>query len=385
MTGYIKWGIVRMCMLFISAIFIAGMMSGCSTKISEEPNVSTEAVNEKLMGDATLTEATETQEPEPDIKTITITATGDCTFGPTQTHGYAGSVFEYYDNNGPDYFMQNVRDIFLQDDFTLVNLECALTNSDARVEKEFSLKGKPEYTSIMTGSSIEGCTMGNNHTLDYGEGGLQDTKDAVQAAGLSYAWNNEVGTYTTKDGMVIGFVSVSLLSQAVERQEMVRTGIETLRNQGVDLVIAACHWGEERTYYPTDYQQTMAHNCIDWGADVVIGCHPHVLQGLEVYNGRVICYSLGNFCFGGNSNPADKDTMIYQQTFTFVDGQLQQDLNAQIIPCTVSGHDGYNDYQPAVAQGDRRTKILENVKQYSAAYSEVTFDESGKLVMNVVD
>lgn len=59
---------------------------------------------------------------------------------------------------------------------------------------------------------------------------------------------------------------------------------------------------------------------IDWGADLLVGTHPHVLQGMELYNGKMICYSLGNFCFGGNRNPKDKDTAIYEQTFTFCDG-----------------------------------------------------------------
>ena len=101
--------------------------------------------------------ATETQQ-EPVIQTVKITATGDCTLGATQTHGYAGSFHEYYDKYGQDYFFKNVRSIFEQDDFTLINLECVLSNATERVEKTWNLKGKPEYVGIMTDSSVEGAS-----------------------------------------------------------------------------------------------------------------------------------------------------------------------------------------------------------------------------------
>ena len=88
---------------------------------------------------------------------------------------------------------------------------------------------------------------------------------------------------------------------------------------------------------------------IDAGADAVIGTHPHVLQGMEYYRGKPIIYSLGNFCFGGNKNPADKNTAIYQQAFTLINGELQQGIDAQIIPCTLSSVSSYNDFRPTVA------------------------------------
>ena len=108
-------------------------------------------------------------EPEPVVQTVTISATGDCTLGKTQQHGYEGSFYSYYDKYGEDYFFSGVKDIFENDDFTLVNLECVLTTSTDRVEKTYNLKGEPEYAGILTASSIEGCSLGNNHTYDYGE------------------------------------------------------------------------------------------------------------------------------------------------------------------------------------------------------------------------
>ena len=160
-----------------------------------------------------------------------------------------------------------------------------------------------------------------------------------------------------------------------------RTGIEKLKEMQVDLIIACCHWGEERTYYPTEYQKKIAHNCIDWGADLVIGSHPHVVQGIENYNGKMICYSLGNFCFGGNSNPGDKRTFIYQQKFTFVDGQLQDDFSARIIPCRVSSVAGYNDYQPTPVEGEEGDGILQAMREYSLNFLQGGIDEDGAIYL----
>ncbi len=353
----------------IAAVFLLGRRQ----EQTKEPKQAEETIKEPVA-----------QEEEPESKTvkITLTATGDCTFAPTQTHGYAGSFHQYYDQYGADYFMAGVRDIFEKDDFTLVNLECTLTTATNYAEKEYVLVGRPEYAMILPRSSIEGCSMANNHTLDCGQNGLEDTKAAVQESGTAYAYYDETGVYETPEGPVIGFVSSSLLSQGADREEYLRQGIEKLKAQGVDLIVACCHWGIERTYYPTDYQVKMAHQCIDWGVDLVIGNHPHVVQGIENYHGKVICYSLGNFCFGGNSNPADKDTFLYQQTFTFTDGVLEEGADAKIIPCTVSSVTGYNDYQPTVASGEKRRGILENMAAYSGALGPVRIEEDGRLVFN---
>lgn len=313
-------------------------------------------------------------------KTVTITATGDCTLGKTQDQSYEGSFNAYYDSYGPDYFFDNVSGVFEQDDMTIVNLECVLTTSEDRVEKTFNLKGEPEYVEIMTGSSVEACSMGNNHTYDYGESGFQETKDVLENAGITYAYTQQTGMFTTQDGVKVGIVSSSLLSQSSERTDMLKEGIQNLRKEGAEVVIACCHWGIEKEYYPTDYQQTTAHDLIDAGADLVIGNHPHVLQGVEEYNGKLILYSLGNFCFGGNKNPSDKNTMMFQQTFTIENGEVKTDqLDAKIIPCRLSSSGGYNDYQPVIASGDTKQNIIDQVNEYSSPYSDISFDSEGKL------
>ncbi|MCC8017464.1 MAG: CapA family protein [Lachnospiraceae bacterium] len=350
--------------------------SESGTELSAAADTLSEDSSEESEIAGSVTEVT-----EPEILTLTITATGDCTLGVTQDQSYEGSFNEYYNARGEDYFFDDVRSIFEADDFTLINLECVLTTATERVEKTFNLKGAPEYVGILTGSPVEAASMGNNHTYDYGEEGFQETKQVLEEAGITYAYSDQSGTYVTDDGVTVGMVSANLLSQSEEKLYALKEQIAALREEGADVIIACCHWGIEKDYYPNDYQQTTAHELIDAGADLVIGNHPHVLQGVEVYEGKVICYSLGNFCFGGNKNPSDKNTMIFQQTFTIADGVVQMDeIDANMIPCRVSSANGYNDYQPTVAEGDTKQNIISLVNEYSSPLGNVSFDEEGTLL-----
>ena len=155
-----------------------------------------------------------------------------------------------------------------------------------------------------------------------------------------------------------------------------KDGIAKLQEEGADLILACCHWGIERDNYPTDFQQKFGRECIDWGADLVIGHHPHVLQGVEEYQGKYIIYSLGNFCFGGNRNPVDKDTMIAQQTFTFLDGEKQEDAVFRIIPCAITSDRTRNDYRPTPEQGEEAKRIIGRVNEYSRGFG-LEFDDDG--------
>lgn len=343
----------------------------------------TKAVVEEVSETATE-DATEEMVKEPVIQTLTLTAAGDCTLGKTQDHSYEGSFYDYYDSKGESYFFQGVSDVFQTDDFTLVNLECVLTESETRVDKTFNLKGKPEYVGVLTSGSVEGCSLGNNHTRDYGEVSLTDTQGVLDQAGIVYGYNDHVGIYKTQDGLKVAVVSASVLSQSAEYEDYIKNGIENVKGF-VDLIVVCCHWGIEREYYPNGYQKTLAHKIIDWGADLLIGTHPHVLQGIEYYKGKIICYSLGNFCFGGNKNPSDKNTMMYQQTFTYQDGTLMPEVSARIIPCTVSSASGYNDYQPTIVSSDKKDEIISKVNKYSEQFENLSIDENGTIILEEAD
>ncbi len=318
-------------------------------------------------------------EPDPDTVKVTISAAGDVTMGNYLGQGYEVSFRQTYDQGvGDSYFFENVADIFGADDLTLVNLEGPLTRSEnARTEQTYCISGDPEYVNILTAGNVEVVGLANNHRLDYWEEGTADTVAALEEAGISYAYD-DIYCMTQVKGIRIGIVSVNEVGQGAGVEKFLKEGIAQLRGQGADLVLASCHWGIEREYYPEDYQKSLGRKCIDWGADLVIGHHPHVLQGVEEYEGKFILYSLGNFCFGANRNPEDKDCMIFQQTFTFVEGERREDRDIRVIPCSVSSVSTRNDYKPTPAQGQEAGRILERINEYSRDFG-VQFDSEGYL------
>lgn len=335
--------------------------------------------------EAPETGATETEEgtveAEPKLVTLTISAAGDFSLGNLSVQGYEGTFREMYDKKGDAYFLQNVKSIFEADDMTIVNFEGVLTYSDDIVEKEFNIKGDPDYIGILNAGSVEAVGFGNNHRIDYGEQGSQDTVALFEENNIAYAYDDITGIYETQ-GIRIGFVSVNEVYDGEAVEQYLEEGIRRLREEEqVNLVIACCHWGEELEKYPDDYQKELGHKCIDWGADLVLGGHAHVLQGVEVYQDKFIVYGLGNFCFGGNRNPKDKDTMIFQQTFTFADGVKQEELKAKVIPCSISSVESRNDFCPTPASGEDFTRILEKINEISAPFF-VKFDEKGCYVEN---
>lgn len=331
--------------------------------------------------DIPVSTVVETQEvAEPQVTTITISATGDVTLGTHQEQDYYASFRQVYDQvEDEGYFFQNVQDIFGTDDCTIVNLEGNFTYSENyNGDRTYYIKGDPEYARLLTYGSIEVATMANNHRLDFGEEGSRDTVNALEAEGIAYAYDSKVVVYETK-GIRIGVVAVNEIGWGAGVESLLQDGIAKLREQDVDLILTCCHWGIERENYPEDYQKKLGRKCIDWGADLVIGHHPHVIQGIEEYQGKFIIYSLGNFCFGANRNPVDKDCMIFQQTFTFVDGVKQEDKDIQVIPCSVSSVSDRNNFQPTPAQGDEAIRILNRINEYSKEFG-VELDNEGRLV-----
>ncbi len=302
----------------------------------------------------------------PTVQTVTITAAGDCTFATDVNADPDRGFNAYADSLGGDYsyFLQNVKPVFEEDDVTIVNFEGTISDRGERADKTFAFRGKPEYVKVLTTSSVEAANLANNHSADYGEESLSDTIKYLNEAGII----NCIGTNAPVqeiNGIKVGFVGIDALDE--DEAAKIDKAIGSVKNLGAQLIIVSMHWGIEKENEPTQEQIELAHKAVDLGADVVLGTHPHVLQGIEKYNGKYIVYSLGNFCFGGNDNPSDKDTMIYRQVFTFVDGVLRLDDNYVVIPAVISGHDDYNDYQPAIADGDRKTEIQNRITEYSAS------------------
>ncbi|MCH5209548.1 MAG: CapA family protein [Oscillospiraceae bacterium] len=307
------------------------------------------------------------EEYTPSVQTVTITAVGDCTLATDINASWDEGFVAYADQEEDDYsyFLRNVAPIFAEDDITIVNFEGTLSNQGEREDKTYAFRGKPEYVQVLTSSSVEAANLANNHSADYGDVSHSDTIKYLNEVGIS----NFAGTNTTirdVNGISVGLVGINALEET--EAEKLERAIGSVKELGAQLIIVSIHWGIEKETSPTNEQIELAHKAVDLGADLVIGTHPHVLQGIEKYNGRYIAYSLGNFCFGGNSNPADKDTVIYRQVFTFIEGTMQEDDNMVLIPATISGYDEYNNYQPAIATGERKIEIQNKLLDYSMQF-----------------
>lgn len=307
----------------------------------------------------------EPTKPPMDPVSLTVSVVGDCTLGTDENFDYSTSLNAYFDSYGKDYFFQNVKDIFSKDDLTIANFEGVLTESDARADKQFAFKAPPSFAGILSSGSVEAVNMSNNHSSDYGEESFQDTLKALDAENIVHFGYNETAIVDVK-GVKVGLVGIYELYDHLERTQQLKDNIAKVKEDGAQLVIVIFHWGNERETVPDSNQMTLGRLAIDEGADLVCGHHPHVLQGIETYKGKNIVYSLGNFCFGGNSAPSDMDSMIFQQTFTVTEDGVTADNVTNIIPCSISSEYGYNNYQPTPSQGDEADRILAKIEERSS-------------------
>jgi poly-gamma-glutamate synthesis protein (capsule biosynthesis protein) len=308
--------------------------------------------------------------------TITISAAGDCTFGSDKSSPSSVNFYAVYNKvKKPSYFFQNVKKYFSKDDLTIVNLEGTLTKSQNRMDKTYAFRGNPSYVNILKKGSIEAVSFANNHCRDYGEQSYTDTIRTLKKAGIKYASYSTVSVYKTK-GKKIGMIAVNGLFGLDYSKKLIASGMKKLKKKKADLIIVSMHAGTEHTNVLTSLQKQLAHYAVQKGANLVLGHHPHTLQGIEKYKGAYIVYSLANFCFGGNTNPVDKDTMIFQQTFTFSDDTLQKTNDIRIIPCSVSSKTTINNYQPTPLKGKKKQAVIKKLNTFSKSLG-VQFKKNG--------
>ena len=300
--------------------------------------------------------------------TITISAAGDTTLGgDSRWRGYHRFMHEFqqsgYDHS---FFLRNVRDIFYASDLAILNLEGTLTYATEHMDKEFVFRGPPHFARILSEGAVDVVTIANNHTIDFFERGYRDTRAALSDVGVTY-FGNEFNTIVEVNGIKVGLFGFRIWNASQYNRNRIRAAAEDLRERGAQLIIAYHHWGDEHVNMPNYVQRTMGRYTVAAGADLVLGAHPHVVQGIEVYRGVNIVYSLANFSFGGNSNQADFDSFIFEQTFTFRDGVLMDGgyNSTNLIPVMVSSTRAYNNFQPTVAEGADAERILGRLRTYS--------------------
>lgn len=347
------------------------MVLGCVACSNETPPVceedtteSTNNITENTQNGATNESTAESTEPstEPTIKVpetfnIQLSFAGDCMLATYKDQMSSGSFNEYAKNNPPEYFLEKVKHIFEADDFTTVNLENVFTDSKVTEtpksgDRVFWFKSKTSNVNILTSSSVEGVSLANNHTNDYGTTGFNDTKATVENAGLQYGTNNDKIIYYEKEGFKVAVICSGLWGES-GANAIIKKIKEA--EEVSDYQIVFYHGGTEKIHHPEEWKQRASRKLIDNGADLVIGNHPHVLQPREIYNGKEIIYSLGNFCYGGHRQPQNR-TIIYQMNLTINKEDLSlKESVSEIIPCYVYT-ETLNNYQPAPIE-------IEEVKQ----------------------
>ncbi len=279
---------------------------------------------------------------------LTITCTGDFTIGGDSRK--AKNIFEEeLSARGGDinFTMRNIRDVLMQDDMTLVNFEGTLTESKYVPEKkkknQFLFSAPPSYVTMLSDNGIEAVSLENNHIMDHGEEVYEETKQVLTEAGIVYSNSTEIGIYEAK-GIQIAMLSYLCIDRYESLWDKVPADIQAAKAK-YPIVIVSFHWGNEKDYSPTQNQIRMGRLAADSGADLVVGHHSHRMNPIEYYNGVYICYSLGNFCFSGNSKPSDMNSYLFQIRFSCLDGEVTT-KGFRIIPIRISSRTDRNDFTP---------------------------------------
>ncbi|MEH7438973.1 CapA family protein [Neobacillus drentensis] len=345
--------------------FIVLNSEKASTKLAKKEPVRTEQVTKAKTKEETKqeekTEDNQTATPEPVTETsIKISAAGDFTLGTDESFTYSDSFVKTASANGLPYFVKGLNDIFKNDDLTTVNLETTLTNATQKAQKTFRFKGDPSYAQILELGGIEAVNLANNHIHDYLDKGYTDTINTLKNQKIGY-FGYDHQFITTVKGVKIGAIGYEGWNDTPDVRNRTAQDIKNLRNQGVQIILVHYHWGNEGHYVPEGSQKSLAHFTIDSGADLVLGHHPHVVQGIEEYKGKFIVYSLGNFMFGGNRNPRDKDTFVFQQTFHLKNGVLTDQKEINVVPFSISSVSSRNNYQPTLLTGAEHDRVKNKI------------------------
>lgn len=295
--------------------------------------------------------------PEAVERYITVSVAGNVTLAanvnPNDDDSFAGIASA----KGSEYFFRNASDYFKDDDLTLVNLDCVISDSsDSSSSGTKRFRADKSYVDILKSGGIEAVSLANEHTTKFGSSGLSDTKAALEEANITWCNTDEPSIYEY-NGVKVGLIGVYVEDGDYSAAETsLSDSIDALKESAPDVTIVSLHWGEADSYEPSDDQVDLAHKAVDLGANLVVGTHPYYIQGIEKYNGSVICYSLGNFCYGGGQCPEDyKDSFIFRQTFTIgSDGSVIDDDAYEIVPFNVSSVESSNNYQPTPAEPDVR-------------------------------
>ncbi|MCR5565713.1 MAG: CapA family protein [Clostridiales bacterium] len=307
---------------------------------------------------------------------VLLTFTGDCTLGSEESKkGLDTSLVSTVKTKGYDYFFANFREMFEQDDQTVINFEGVLSDYKGQEfkSKTYRFRGTTDFVKILTGSSIEACSLANNHINDFGKQGEESTKATLEENGIHWFQRYKPYIYE-KDGIRIAFVSLHNIWNEFDK---VKALLQSLKEeQKVNATVVCWHAGREyRGAHENNVDRT-SKTMIKYGADLIIMCHPHVLQGIDIYEDRCVFYSLGNFVFGGNDKirtekfKLDKTvsslySMVVQVRMLFSDNGEYLGQHPVIYPVYTSSAAPANNYQPYRVNAEDAVPIRDALQEDS--------------------
>lgn len=313
-----------------------------------------------------------------ETRIITITCTGDVTLGSnkrvsTQPYAYQ----RYIEQHGYAYPFAGIRSLTERDDITLINLEGTLHTPKELSSSRFTFCAPADYVNILTQGSVEVVNLANNHIGDYGKQGYASTIAALEGAGIRYSGETEFGRelcwFDFDDSIRIGFIGV-IPSFYSQNDYKVQQDFQKLRDAGCDVIIASMHCGQEGSATHTQMQDRYRKICMANGANIIVGTHPHVPQGLWVEKGVTTLNSLGNFTFGGNTGVDEYlycDTALVAQLHLYFEDGVYTGHQVTLWPVRITGEEmgtgldngRANNYQPILVEGEEAQAIMKKVQK----------------------
>ncbi len=329
--------------------------------LSNEESAPVQTVEEKSMTPEYTSPPKQKVSPN---KWVSLTIGGDCILGSEEKKRKSPFSFDsIVQEKGESWPFSGLLDLFQKDDITFVNLECVLKDDsrDLAPHRMHNFRGPTSFTNILKLGSVETVNIANNHYIDYGATGKKTTRGALEAAGIPFSGYGFTHVYEV-NGVKVGFAGIRETIYLQGRNK-IKEDIQILKEKGADVIIYTCHFGKEYSRTHNELQTKMAHEAIDLGADIVIGHHPHVVQGIEVYKERPIFYSIANLVFGGNLLLTEFDSVLLDVQLNFYDDQYLG-CTVQLHPVLTTGSAPANDFRPVLAESkEDKARILKKIQE----------------------
>ena len=304
-----------------------------------------------------------------ETKVITLTCTGDMLPGSNDKVKVEEYAFQrYIEKYGYGYPFEKLESLVAQDDITLVNLECVLNDTAKDQTSRYRFRGPTDYAKVLTACSVEVANLANNHYADFGKEGHESTVAALDAEGVKYCGSTEYGNYACYaevDGIRIGFIGVLPLYHKDHAKEVEKLA-RNLQAEGCQVIVASLHCGTEYNEIHGNIHDSYAKKLKGYGVNIIIGNHPHVPQGINVFDGITQIYSLGNSSFGGNTGVDEEvhciQSAVAQFALHFEDGKY---VGHQLTlwPIHISGVSPENNYQPVLVEGEAAQVVMKKIQK----------------------